>query len=157
MALTPQLLTLAGKAKLQEELAELKGPRREEIARRLKHAIEMGDLSENADYHMAKEDQGFLEGRIQQIEAVLSSATLIEDTDINTSTVQIGNTVTLQEDNEPEETFIIVGANEASPRERKISYESPMGSALMGHKKGETVEVILPNNSTLKIKILKIE
>ncbi len=157
MALTPQLLTLAGKAKLQEELAELKGPRREEIARRLKHAIEMGDLSENADYHMAKEDQGFLEGRIQQIEAILSSATLIEDTDINTSVVQIGNTVTLQEDNEPEETFIIVGANEANPRERKISYESPMGSALMGHKKGETVEVILPNNSTLKIKILKIE
>lgn len=157
MASTPQLLTLAGKAKLQEELAELKGPRREEIARRLKHAIEMGDLSENADYHAAKEDQGFLEGRIQQIEAILSSATLIEDTDINTSVVQIGNTVTLQEDNEPEETFIIVGANEANPRERKISYESPMGSALMGHKKGETVEVILPNNSTLKIKILKIE
>ena len=157
MALTPQLLTLAGKAKLQEELAELKGPRREEIARRLKHAIEMGDLSENADYHMAKEDQGFLEGRIQQIEAVLSSATLIEDTDINTSTVQIGNTVTLQEDNEPEEVFIIVGANEASPRERKISYESPMGAALMGHKKGETVEVMLPKNSTMKIKILKIE
>ena len=157
MALTPQILTPAGKAKLQEELAELKGPRREEIARRLKHAIEMGDLSENADYHMAKEDQGFLEGRIQQIEAVLSSATLIEDTDINTSTVQIGNTVTLQEDNEPEETFIIVGANEASPRERKISYESPMGAALMGHKKGETVEVILPNKSVLKIKILKIE
>ena len=157
MASTPQLLTLAGKAKLQEELAELKGPRREEIARRLKHAIEMGDLSENADYHAAKEDQGFLEGRIQQIEAILFSATLIEDTDINTSVVQIGNTVTLQEDNEPEETFIIVGANEANPRERKISYESPMGSALMGHKKGETVEVILPNNSTLKIKILKIE
>jgi len=157
MALTPQLLTLAGKAKLQEELAELKGPRREEIARRLKHAIEMGDLSENADYHMAKEDQGFLEGRIQQIEAILSSATLIEDADINTSVVQIGNTVTLQEDNEPEETFIIVGANEASPRERKISYESPMGAALMGHKKGETVEVILPNKSVLKIKILKIE
>lgn len=157
MALTPQLLTLAGKAKLQEELAELKGPRREEIARRLKHAIEMGDLSENADYHMAKEDQGFLEGRIQQIEAILSKSTLIEDTDINTSIIQIGNTVTLQEDNEPEETFIIVGANEANPRQRKISYESPMGSALMGHKKGETVEVILPDNSNLKIKILKIE
>jgi len=157
MALTPQFLTPAGKAKLQEELADLKGPRREEIARRLKHAIEMGDLSENADYHAAKEDQGFIEGRIQQIEAILSTATLIEDTDLNTSMVQIGNTVTLQEDNEPEETFIIVGANEANPRERKISYESPMGSALMGHKEGETVEVVLPNNSILKIKILKIE
>ncbi len=157
MALTPQLLTPAGKEKLQEELAELKGPRREDIARRLKHAIEMGDLSENADYHMAKEDQGFLEGRIQQIEAILSKATYIEDADINTSIIQIGNTVTLQEDNEPEETFIIVGASEANPRQHKISYESPMGTALMGHKKGETVEVVLPNKSILKIKILKIE
>jgi transcription elongation factor GreA len=157
MAQTPQILTPAGKAKLQEELAELKGPRREEIARRLKSAIEMGDLSENADYHAAKEDQGFIEGRIQQIEAILYSATLVEESDINTSIVQIGNTVTVQEENEPEETFIIVGANEANPRERKISYESPMGSALMGHKKGQTVEVVLPNNSVLKIKILKIE
>ena len=157
MALTPQLLTPAGKAKLLEELAELKGPRREEIARRLKHAIEMGDLSENADYHAAKEDQGFLEGRVQQIEAILSTAILVEDTDIDTSMVQIGTTVTLQERNEPEETFIIVGANEANPRQHKISYESPMGAALMGHKKGETVEVVLPNNSILKIKILKID
>ena len=157
MALTPQILTPAGKAKLQEELAELKGPRREEIARRLKHAIEMGDLSENADYHAAKEDQGFMEGRIQQIEAILSSAVMVEDTDSNTSTVQIGHTVTLQEGNDPEEVYIIVGASEANPRERKISYESPMGSALMGHKKGQTVEVILPNKTVLKIKILKIE
>jgi len=157
MVQTPQILTPAGKAKLQEELAELKGPRREEIARRLKSAIEMGDLSENADYHAAKEDQGFIEGRIQQIEAILYSATLVEESEINTSIVQIGNTVTVQEENEPEETFIIVGANEANPRERKISYESPMGSALMGHKKGQTVEVVLPNNSVLKIKILKIE
>jgi len=157
MVQTPQILTPAGKAKLQEELAELKGPRREEIARRLKSAIEMGDLSENADYHAAKEDQGFIEGRIQQIEAILYSATLVEESEINTSIVQIGNTVTVQEENEPEETFIIVGANEANPRERKISYESPMGSALMGHKKGQTVEVVLPNNSILKIKILKIE
>lgn len=157
MAMTPQLLTPAGQTKLQEELAELKGPRREEIARRLKSAIEMGDLSENADYIAAKEDQGFIEGRIQQIEAILSSATLVEETDISTSSVQIGHTVTLQEGSDPEEVFHIVGANEANPRERKISYESPMGSALIGHKTGETVEVTLPNKSILKIKILKIE
>ena len=157
MALSPQIITPAGKAKLQEELAELKGPRREDLARRLKQAIEMGDLSENADYHAAKEDQGFLEGRIQQIEAILATAIVAEDTDINTHVVQIGNTVTLQEGNEPEETYTIVGANEANPRQRKISYESPMGAALMGHKKGETVEVVLPNKSILKIKILKIE
>lgn len=157
MAFTPQLLTPAGKARLQEELAELKGPRREEIARRLKHAIEMGDLSENADYHAAKEDQGFIEGRIQQIEAILSSATVLEDTDVDTSAVQIGTTVTIKEDNEPQETYTIVGASEANPRQRKISYESPMGAALMGHKKSEIVEVPLPNNTTLKITILDIE
>jgi len=157
MALTPQYLTPAGKAKLQEELTELKGPRREEIARRLKHAIEMGDLSENADYHAAKEDQGFLEGRIQQIEAILSTAVFIEGSEINTHMVQIGNTVTLQEGNEPVETFIIVGANEANPRQHKISYESPIGAALIGHKKGETVEVTLPNKSILKLKILNID
>lgn len=157
MAFTPQLLTSAGKARLQEELAELKGPRREEIARRLKHAIEMGDLSENADYHAAKEDQGFIEGRIQQIEAILSSATVLEDTDVDTSAVQIGTTVTIKEDNEPQETYTIVGASEANPRQRKISYESPMGAALMGHEKGEIVEVPLPNNTTLKITILDIE
>jgi len=157
MALTPQYLTPAGKAKLQEELTELKGPRREEIARQLKHAIEMGDLSENADYHAAKEDQGFLEGRIQQIEAILSTAVLIEGSEINTHMVQIGNTVTLQEGNEPVETFIIVGANEANPRQHKISYESPIGAALIGHKKGETVEVTLPNKSILKLKILNID
>jgi len=157
MAITPQYLTPAGNAKLQEELTELKGPRREEIARRLKHAIEMGDLSENADYHAAKEDQGFLEGRIQQIEAILSTAVLIEGSEINTHMVQIGNTVTLQEGNEPVETFIIVGANEANPRQHKISYESPIGAALIGHKKGETVEVTLPNKSILKLKILNID
>lgn len=156
MALSPQIITPAGKAKLQEELAELKGPRREDLARRLKQAIEMGDLSENADYHAAKEDQGFLEGRIQQIEAILATAIVAEDTDINTHVVQIGNTVTLQEGNEPEETYTIVGANEANPRQRKISYESPMGAALMGHKKDETVTVHLPNGKSVMIKIVNI-
>lgn len=157
MALTPQLLTPAGKAKLEEELAELKGPRREELARRLKSAIEMGDLSENADYHAAKEDQGFVEGRIQQIEAILFSATVIEESENNNTSVQIGSTVTLKEGNDPEETYHIVGANEANPRARKISYESPMGSALIGHQVGDTVEVPLPDQSIRRIKILRIE
>ena len=156
MAFTPQKITPAGKAKLEEELADLKGPQREEIARRLKHAIEMGDLSENADYHAAKEAQSFMEGRIQQIEFILSSADLIEATDIDTSTVQIGTTVTVQEHGEPEESFTIVGASEANPRQRKISYESPLGSALMGHKTGDTVTVPLPNDSSCVFKILGI-
>src|SRR5512134_1535221 len=104
----PTYLTREGEAKLRAELAELKGPRREELSRRLRSAIQMGDLSENADYHKAKEDQGFLEGRIQEIEAVLRTAVVVEKT--NSDIVTIGSRVTVQEDNYDPETFYVVGA-----------------------------------------------
>lgn len=152
----PQYLTLAGKQKLEEELAELRGPRRAEISRRLKHAIEMGDLSENADYHAAKEDQGFLEGRIQEIEAILSDAEVVDEKDIDHSIVNIGNTVTVQEEGEEEEVYILVGATEANTRERKISYESPLGAALMGHKMGDVVDVHTPGGK-YQLKIIRID
>src|SRR5512134_667864 len=89
-------LTPEGAARLRAELAELTGPRREELAQRLRAAIQMGDLSENADYHKAKEDQGFLEGRIQEIEAVLRTAVIVEKT--NSDTVTVGSQVTVQEE-----------------------------------------------------------
>lgn len=151
------ILTHAGKAKLEEELAELKGPKRDEISRRLKSAIEMGDLSENADYHAAKEDQGFLEGRILEIEAILSNAEITDANDLNNHTVQIGNVVTIQEEGEPEETWTLVGASEANVKEQKISYESPIGSAIMGKKVGQTAEVSLPNGMTLNYRINQIQ
>src|SRR5215216_7719464 len=101
----PTYLTQEGEKKLQAELAELTGPRREELALRLRSAIQMGDLSENADYHKAKEDQAFLEGRIQEIEAVLRSAVIIEKT--NGDTVTVGSHVTVQEDNyDPEKYYL---------------------------------------------------
>lgn len=100
----PLIITPSGKIQLEQELAELKGPRRDAISKRLKSAIEMGDLSENADYKAAKEDQGFLEGRIQEIEAILSKAEITEDTPKNNGKVQIGNKVTIQEDGQKEET-----------------------------------------------------
>jgi transcription elongation factor GreA len=149
-----QYLTPEGEARLKAELADLTGPRREELAQRLRSAIQMGDLSENADYHKAKEDQAFLEGRIQELEAILRSAVIIEKK--HSDVVDVGTTVTIQEDNFEPETFYMVGAKEADPRNGRISNESPIGSALIGHKVGETVEANTPGGK-MKFKILKIE
>ena len=148
-------LTSEGAEKLQAELDELKGPKREEMAKRLRSAIQMGDLSENADYHKAKEDQGFMEGRIQELEYLLKNARIIDDT-VPTDSIQVGSHVTVQEGNDPEETYMLVGAAEADPRNGRISNESPIGSALLGRRVGDTVSVTTPGGE-LKLKILKIE
>jgi transcription elongation factor GreA len=151
----PTYLTREGEAKLRAELEELKGPRREELSKRLRSAIQMGDLSENADYHKAKEDQGFLEGRIREIEAILHNAVIIEKS-TNTSVVSIGDHVTIQEEGYPPETYHVVGAKEADPRNGRISNESPIGRAIMDHKAGDVVEADTPGGK-MKFKILKIE
>jgi transcription elongation factor GreA len=150
----PTYLTSEGETKLRAELAELTGPRREQLAQRLRSAIQMGDLSENADYHKAKEDQAFLEGRIQEIEAVLRTAVIIEKT--RTDVVTVGSHVTVQEEDFDPETYYLVGAKEADPRNGKISNESPIGHALIDHKVGDVVEAETPGGK-LKFKILKIE
>ncbi len=152
----PTYLTADGAAKLKAELEELKGPQREALARRLRDAIQMGDLSENADYHKAKEDQGFLEGRIQELEYVLRNATIVEATNAPKDVVAVGVRVTVQEEGFDPEVFQMVGAQEADPRAGKISHESPIGLALMDHRAGETVEAETPGGK-IKIKILKIE
>ena len=154
MTQQPTYLTAEGEKKLMAELAELTGPRREELAARLRSAIQMGDLSENADYHKAKEDQAFLEGRIQEIEAVLRTAVIVEKS--NSDVVTVGSTVTVQEESFDPETYYMVGAKEADPRNGKISNESPIGKALMAHKVGDVVEAETPGGK-LKFKILKIE
>ena len=150
----PTYLTTEGAAKLRAELSELTGPRRLELAQRLRAAIQMGDLSENADYHKAKEDQAFLEGRIQEIEAVLRTAVIVEKT--NSDVVTVGSTVTVQEEGLAPETYDLVGVKEADPRNGKISNESPIGSALMDHKVGDVVEAETPGGK-IRFKILKIE
>jgi transcription elongation factor GreA len=149
-------LTPEGKQKLEAELKRLKTEGREDLAKRLKHAISMGDLSENADYHKAKEDQGFLEGRVQEIEHILHNHEVI-DTNAQFDQVSIGAKVTIQEADYPSETYYLVGRKEANPREGKISHESPIGKALLGHQIGDQVEVVLPNNETISLKILDIE
>jgi len=148
-------LTAEGAARLKVELENLKGPGREEMAKRLRAAIQMGDLSENADYHKAKEDQGFLEGRIQELEYLLRNAIIVEGNN-GGDQVDIGTKVTIQEGSEEPETYYMVGAKEADPRNGRISNESPIGQALMGHRVGETVIAETPAGQ-IKFKILEIE
>lgn len=151
----PMYLTAEGAEKLRIQLADLKGPQRLALAARLRDAIQMGDLSENADYHKAKEDQAFLEGQIQELEYTLSNAQIVDGT-ARKDVVSVGMRVTVQEDDFEAEVFYIVGAKEADPRNGKISHESPFGHALMGHRVGETVEAETPGGKT-RLKILKIE
>lgn len=149
-------LTQEGAARLREELEQLKGHDRQDLAKRLRSAIQMGDLSENADYHKAKEDQGFLEGRIQELEFLLKNATIVENSNKKFGVVDIGAWVTIQEADSPVETFQIVGVKEADPSNGRISHESPIGQALMGKRTGDEVTVQTPNGIIL-LKILKIE
>ncbi len=147
-------LTHEGFEKLKKELEELKAQRKD-IAARLKKAVSYGDLSENADYHQAKEDQGFLEGKIVELEDVLRNAQIVEKGEGMKGTVQIGSILIL-ENKKGEENITIVGAEEAAPMEGKISLESPLGKALMGRRKGDEVEITTPKGS-VKYKIVKID
>jgi transcription elongation factor GreA len=149
-------LTTEGAAKLEAELKELTGPQRTALARRLRDAIQMGDLSENADYHKAKEDQGFLEGRIQELEHLLRNAIIVEGNSGPKNVVAVDTHVTVQEESFDPETFHVVGAKEADPRSAKISNESPIGKALMDHRVGDVVEAETPGGK-IRLKILKIE
>jgi transcription elongation factor GreA len=149
-------LTVEGEKRLRNELEELRGPGRLELASRLRSAIQMGDLSENADYIKAKEDQGFLEGRIQDLEYILGHATIIEENGDGFDNVDIGATVTLQEEDYPPEEYYVVGTTEANPLKGRISNESPIGKALMGKKTGERIIVETPAGE-IELKILEIK
>ncbi|MBE0411105.1 MAG: transcription elongation factor GreA [Anaerolineales bacterium] len=149
-------LTTNGRERLQAELENLKGPARQEIAKRLRAAIQMGDLSENADYHAAKESQAFLEGRIQEIEHLLQNSILIDESIDSRDIIELGAYVTFQEGEEPPETYQIVGAKEADPRQGRISNESPFGSAILGKRVGDEVEARTPAG-TVRLKILEIK
>jgi transcription elongation factor GreA len=149
-------LTVEGAEKVKAELAELKGPGRTELAQRLRSAIQMGDLSENADYHKAKEDQGFLEGRIKELEYLLHNAVIVDISEVSRDSVQVGTRITIQEEGEEPETYLMVGASEADPRNGRISNESPIGAALFGKKVGEFALAETPGGQ-IKFKILKIE
>jgi transcription elongation factor GreA len=150
-------LTPEGAARLRAELEHLTTVKRRELSQRLREAIQMGDLSENADYIMAKEDQAFLEGRILELENVLRNATIVStDAAEAADVVAVGRSVTVQEPGEEPETFTLVGAKEADPRAKRISNESPIGRALLGKRVGDTARAQTPGG-TLVLKILKVE
>lgn len=151
-------LTKDGKDKLQIELEDLEGPQRKEIAARLKSAIEMGDLSENADYHKAKEDQSFLEGKILEIKYTLDFAIIVEENGLGQDRVRVGCNVTVQEEDFSPETYYLVGSREADPTENKISHVSPIGKALIDKEIGDIVEVKTPGaGGEYSLKILDIQ
>ena len=148
-------ITLDGIKKIREELALLTNTKRPELAQRLRHAVEMGDLSENADYIKAKEDQAFLEGRIQELEYILREATIVEP-QVQNDRVQIGSIVKISYAGGEPETFQIVGVTEANPRQGKISHESPIGKALVGKKAGDHATVQTPAGES-ELLILEIQ
>ncbi len=152
----PKLLTPEGASRLRAELEDLQGPQRRKLAERLRAAIQQGDLSENADYTAAKEAQGFLEGRILELEALLRHATIVEPGQGPRGVVALGSRVTVTIDGEPPEVFVLVGSMEADTRQGRISHESPFGRALMGHRVGERVTAETPAGQ-LTLTVIRIE
>ncbi len=147
-------LTPDGAKKIRDELDLLRGPQRLEIAQRLRHAVEMGDLTENADYLSAKEDQAFLEGRILELETILRKAIIVEKNETN-GVVNIGNSVVVEEEDGNKRNFTLVGVREADSRQGRISYVSPIGKALLGKAVGDTINVDTPSGKII-LKILTI-
>lgn len=139
----PTYLTQSGVDKLSHELHMLTTVQRPELAARLRAAIQMGDLSENADYITAKEEQAFLEGRILELQEMLSGAVII-NTQTNNEEVSIGATVTIVEGDSPPEKYTLVGPAEADPSSGRISHESPLGKALLGKRIGERTTAHTP-------------
>ena len=154
--MTPSFLTQEGFDKLKDELEYLQSERRQEVADRLREALDGSPLGVDADVEVeaAKNAQAFVEGRIQYLKSILAQAEIVDDLS-KTDVVQIGTKVTLETSDKEKETYILVGRAESDPVEGKISYESPLGSALLGHAKGDQVDVHAPGG-VFSVKILKI-
>ena len=152
------ILTADGYKKLQQEIDVLRNDKRREVAERIRIAREFGDIAENAEYDDAKNEQMLLEHRIATLEERMRDARVISKKDIAKDVVSVGSKVKLR-DVAAKETveYHIVGSAEANPAENKLSNESPVGKAIIGHKKGETVEVVTPRGAKLKYKILEIK
>ena len=157
MATKPMLMTASGLKKLEEELNYLKTTKRTEIADKIKVALSFGDLSENSEYDEAKNEQGILEGRIAELEKTLANAVIVDESELSTDTVNVGNKVVIQNKKTKDKiTVTLVSGNEINIKEMKISDESPVGKAIIGHKVGETVEAETPAG-VVKYKIVEID
>jgi transcription elongation factor GreA len=150
----PVLLTKEGLRQLEEELDQLVNVRRNEVAERIRQSRDFGDISENAEYAQAKNEQSLVEGRIQTLEGMIRNAVLIEDEPRAKGIVAVGAKVTVDTE-EGEETYAIVGAAEADPLKGRISNESPLGRALLGHRAGDEVEWTSPSG-TSRVRVLSV-
>ena len=150
------VVTREGYDKLVHDLDELRTVKRKEVADKIKVARGYGDLSENAEYDAAKEEQAVVEARIADLEATLKVARVIDDIELSGDTVSIGMNVTIQEEGEEPESYDITGSTEADMNLNRISDESPVGAALIGHKPGDEVDVTLPNGSIITNKLLSV-
>ena len=152
------VLTPEGFEKLKNEIDHLRTVRRREVAERIKEAREFGDISENAEYDHAKNEQAMLEARIAQLEDKLRSASVIDEKQIDAGVVSVGTKVRVKDQKSGQSVlYQIVGSAEAEPSQNKLSNESPVGSALLGHKRGDVVTVAVPRGPSRKFKITKIE
>ena len=152
------LITPEGLEKLKTELEELQTTRRREVAERIKEAREFGDIAENSEYDDAKNEQAMLEARIAGLEEKLRAAQVVSSKDLGTDIVKVGVTVNIKDEKTGEsDKYTIVGSAEAKPSEKRLSNESPVGKALLGHKRGDTVDVSLPSGKKRKLKITKID
>jgi transcription elongation factor GreA len=152
------LITAEGLEKLKQELEHLETTKRREVAERIKEAREFGDISENAEYDDAKNEQAMLEQRIVQLQDKLRRSTVIDEKHIDTETVDVGAVVHVKDQKSGKsQKFRLVGAAEADPAEHKLSNESPIGKALIGAKKNEIVTVETPRGPKKKLKVTKIE
>ena len=152
------ILTPEGLEKLRVELEQLQTVRRREVAERIREAREFGDISENAEYDDAKNEQMMLEQRIAALEEKLRAAQVIDASALSNDIVRVGVVVNVKDEKTGDaDKFTIVGSAEANPGEKKLSNESPVGKALLGHKRGDTVDVSLPSGKKRKLKITKID
>jgi transcription elongation factor GreA len=152
------ILTPEGLVKLKEELAHLQTERRREVAGRIKDAREFGDISENSEYDDAKNEQAMLEAKIAQLEERVRAATVVNPEDLSSDIVGVGSTVHVKDEKTGKsQKFTIVGTAEVEPGENKISNESPVGRAVLGHKRNDTVSVQVPKGPARKLKITKID
>jgi transcription elongation factor GreA len=152
------VVTPEGLTELKAKIEHLSTERRREVAARIKEAREFGDIAENSEYDDAKNEQAMLEKQIADLEDKLRNATVIDEKSIGTEVVNVGVTVHVKDQKtDKSQKYKIVGSAEASPAENKLSNESPVGKALLGHKRGEIVSVPVPRGPARKLKITKIE
>ncbi len=153
---TDVILTPEGLEKLKAEIEYLSNDKRREVAERIKEARGFGDISENPEYDDAKTEQAMLEARIASLEEKLRSASVIDASELAPDVVRVGSRVDVEDEKGKRQTFTIVGSTEADPGDRRISNESPVGKALLGHRKGDVVNVVVPRGE-LKLEITKID